>query len=135
MTNTDTETLGQCPNCGGKFEEVRVGIIITIDRCSTCHGLWMDERELEKVLTADHRILQEKRNQTNPSQNQSRKKGKCPRCSGILIQLTNLRANVKTDSCPICYGVFLDRDELDAFDHPSLAGQVGQLLRKLIGRH
>lgn len=134
MIDTDTETLGQCPNCGGKFEAVRVGNI-AIDRCATCSGLWMDERELEKVLIADHRALQEKRDQTNPSLNQSRKKGKCPHCSGILIQLTNLRANVKTDSCPICYGVFLDRGELDAFDHPSLTGQVGQLLRKLIGRH
>jgi Zn-finger nucleic acid-binding protein len=95
----------------------------------------MDERELEKVLVADHRALKAKRSEATPANSISKMKGKCPRCGGTFIQLTNLRANVKTDSCPVCYGIFLDRGELDAFDHPNLAGQVGQLLRKLVGRH
>lgn len=131
---SETEALGECPNCGGRFESIRVGTVV-IDRCQTCNGLWMDERELEKVLTADHSALKEKREQSQPGLNKSGKKGRCPRCGGTLIVLTNLRANVKTDSCSVCYGVFLDRGELEAFDHPNLAGQVGQLLRKLIGRH
>jgi len=134
MLETDTDKLGPCPNCEGKFSAVQVGVYV-VDRCGTCGGLWMDERELEKVLATDHRALKEKRAETDPGLNPSGKKGKCPRCSGTLIQLTNLRANVKTDSCTTCYGVFLDRGELDAFDHPNLAGQIGQLLRKLIGRH
>ncbi len=128
------ENLGDCPNCSGKFEAVRVGPYM-VDRCATCAGLWLDERELEKILALDHRALKQKRAETSPGLNKSGKKGKCPRCGGTLIQLTNLRANVKTDSCSVCYGLFLDRGELDAFDHPNLAGQVGQLLRKLIGRH
>ena len=134
MTMVDADQLGECPNCGGKFVTVPVGPY-QIDQCSHCNGLWLDEHELEKVLTVDHSALKQKRAETNPGLNASKKKGKCPRCSGTLIQMTNLRADVKTDSCTICYGVFLDRGELDAFDHPNLAGQIGQLLRKLIGRH
>lgn len=134
MSDYDTDRLGPCPDCGGKFEQVRVGDV-TIDRCAACGGLWMDERELQKVLAADHRALTAKRSETTAAANPSGKKGKCPACGGTFIQLTNLRANVKTDSCPVCYGLFLDRGELDAFDHPNLAGQVGQLLRKLVGRH
>lgn len=128
-----SEPLGACPNCEGEFESVRVGPYV-IDRCQSCSGLWLDEHELEKILAIDHRGLTQKRADTDPGLSKS-KKGRCPRCGGILIKLTNMRANVTTDSCTICYGVFLDAGELDAFDHPNLAGQVGQLLRKLIGRH
>jgi len=134
MADIDTDKLGPCPNCGGVFDSVQVGPY-TVDRCSTCAGLWLDERELDRVLTIDHRALKRKRAETNPVTNKSGRKGKCPRCNGTLIRLANLRANVTTDSCSVCYGVFLDADELDAFDHPNLAGRVGQLLRKLIGRH
>jgi Zn-finger nucleic acid-binding protein len=130
----NTETLGECPNCSGKFEAVKVGTY-TIDRCTSCAGLWLDERELEKVLSMDHSALRQKRTETDAGQSESRKKGKCPRCGGTLIQLTNLRANVKTDSCTVCYGVFLDAGELDRFDHPNLAGRIGGLLRRLIGKH
>jgi Zn-finger nucleic acid-binding protein len=45
-----------------------------------------------------------------------------------------LRANVVTDSRPVCHGVFLDAGELAAYDHPSLEGRLGQFLRKLAGR-
>ncbi len=134
MASVDSDTLGPCPNCSGAFETVRVGTYM-VDRCTQCGGLWLDERELEKVLTTDHRALTEKRVATNAATNRSRRLGPCPRCNGTLIQLTNLRANVKTDSCTVCYGVFLDAGELDAFDHPNLSGRIGGLLRKLIGRH
>jgi uncharacterized protein len=134
MTNMDTERLGECPSCGGKFEAVKIGTY-TIDRCMTCAGLWLDERELESVLRLDHRALKQKRAETVAIGDEARKKGKCPRCGGTLIQMTNLRANVKTDSCTVCYGVFLDLGELDRFDHPNLAGRIGGVLRKLIGKH
>jgi Zn-finger nucleic acid-binding protein len=128
-----SESLGPCPACGGAFESVHVGPYV-IDRCGTCRGLWLNEHELEKILAIDHRMLTKKRGDTDPGLARS-KKGKCPRCNGTLIKLANMRANITTDSCTICYGIFLDAGELNAFDHPNLAGQVGQLLRKLIGRH
>jgi len=134
MADIDTDRLGSCPKCGGAFESVRVGPY-TVDRCSMCGGLWLDERELERVLAMDHRALKKKRADTDPGASKSGKMGKCPRCGGTLVKLANLRANVTTDSCSVCYGIFLDADELDAFDHPNLAGRIGQLLRKLIGRH
>lgn len=129
-----TETLGPCPRCGGAFAPLTVGSV-NIDRCAQCQGLWLDERELEKVLTTDHVDL------TNtvkylamghtPSE---RVPGRCPRCQGSLIPLTDLRANVLTDSCSVCYGVFLDADELKAYDHPTLTARVGGFLRGLLGK-
>ena len=134
MSDFDTsDKLGACPNCDGEFSSVQVGPY-TVDQCGSCAGLWLDERELEKILTVDHKALKKKRAETHVGTNKSGKKGKCPRCGGTLIKLTNLRANVNTDSCTVCYGAFLDAGELDAMDHPNLAGAIGGLLRKLIGR-
>ncbi len=125
------EPLGLCPKCGGRFEALSVGVY-TVDRCSTCGGLWLDERELERVLALDHAALK-KQTAPNSAAGASRvKKGKCPRCAGTLLALTDLRADVVTDSCSVCYGIFLDVGELDAYDHPQLVGRIGQFLRKLL---
>ena len=37
-----------CPKCGAKLEEA-VLERVTVDICPGCHGVWMDEGELEKV--------------------------------------------------------------------------------------
>lgn len=134
MSDFDSDQLAPCPNCGGTFEPVRVGPY-TVDRCNRCAGLWLDEHELENILAVDHSALKQHRADAHAAAGRSGGKGKCPRCGGTLIQLTNLRANVTTDSCTVCYGMFLEEGELEAFDHPSLSGRIGQLLRKLIGRH
>ena len=125
--------LNPCPKCGGKFEALTVGVY-TVDRCSTCGGLWLDERELERVLAIDHAALKDQAASVSAAGASSVKKGKCPRCGGTLIALTDLRADAVTDSCSVCYGIFLDVGELDAYDHPQLAGRIGQFLRKLLNR-
>nr|MBI2905257.1 zf-TFIIB domain-containing protein [Chloroflexota bacterium] len=131
--NETSEKLGPCPNCGGAFEQVRVGPYV-VDRCASCAGLWLDEHELERVMAVDHRALKQKRI-TEPPAVRSGGRRSCPSCGGTLIKLANLHANITTDSCSVCYGMFLDAGELEALDHPNLAGRMGQLLRKLVGRH
>jgi Zn-finger nucleic acid-binding protein len=40
-----------CPKCGGTTDAVNYGgdSGIIIDRCTTCHGIWLDASELEKI--------------------------------------------------------------------------------------
>lgn len=40
-----------CPSCGGQTDPVNYagGSGIIIDRCTGCHGVWLDGKELEKV--------------------------------------------------------------------------------------
>lgn len=128
-----SEGLSTCPACGGEFEPVPVGLH-RVERCGTCGGLWLDERSLEQILSIDHRVLTQRNDASHLDTRQS-KKSKCPRCGGTLIKITNLRANVATDSCSVCYGIFLDSGELDAFDHPGLTVRLTQILRRLIGKH
>ena len=37
-----------CPKCGTKLEEA-VLEAVTVDICPGCHGVWLDEGELEKL--------------------------------------------------------------------------------------
>ncbi len=38
-----------CPRCPGKLREENFDEV-TIDRCDTCHGLWLDAGELENIM-------------------------------------------------------------------------------------
>lgn len=41
-----------CPRCQTALEEIdRSGI--TVDRCASCRGIWLDRGELEKVLARE----------------------------------------------------------------------------------
>jgi len=133
MANVTTDPIGACPKCGGTFESLQLGQY-TVERCQACEGLWLDERELGHILEIDHAVLRQTHAAQSTSPLPTGKKGPCPRCSGSLITLHNLQANVMTDSCSVCFGVFLDAGELEAFEHPTLTARVGHALRRLFGR-
>lgn len=38
----------QCPRCPGKLHQETFEDV-TIDRCDTCHGIWLDAGELEQI--------------------------------------------------------------------------------------
>ena len=38
----------RCPKCGAALKEERVDGI-TVDECPDCHGMWLDEGELQKL--------------------------------------------------------------------------------------
>ena len=52
MSDFDTsDKLGACPNCDGEFSSVQVGPY-TVDRCSNCAGLWLDEIYVYEKVTS-----------------------------------------------------------------------------------
>lgn len=52
----DTETKLICPKCGAPMRTyARNGI--TIDQCTTCHGIFLDRGELERLITAESSYL------------------------------------------------------------------------------
>lgn len=50
LVRSSSEKKVKCPICDKKMEKIKVAEKIIIDRCSTGHGLWFDEGELEAVL-------------------------------------------------------------------------------------
>lgn len=52
----DKKTELVCPKCGGSMRTyARNGI--TIDQCTTCHGIFLDRGELERLITAESSYL------------------------------------------------------------------------------
>ena len=52
----------RCPICGKRMEVIRAGPEgkVRIDRCRRYHGLWFDRGELEEILKAFDRDVNEK---------------------------------------------------------------------------
>ena len=42
----------QCPRCPGRLHEDTYDEV-TIERCDTCHGVWLDAGELEHLLSQE----------------------------------------------------------------------------------
>jgi Zn-finger nucleic acid-binding protein len=42
----------RCPKCEGNLEEITFQNVL-IDRCSACHGVWLDAGELERLTTKE----------------------------------------------------------------------------------
>jgi RNA polymerase-binding transcription factor DksA len=38
-----------CPKCGMELKSIRLRDV-TVDRCFSCRGTWLDERELERLV-------------------------------------------------------------------------------------
>lgn len=45
-----------CPKCGMQLEEIQLGDV-RIDKCFGCHGLWLDDGELERISGKDTGFL------------------------------------------------------------------------------
>ena len=45
-----------CPKCGRKLIEISYHKVL-VDKCSGCHGVWLDAGELEKILADRKPIL------------------------------------------------------------------------------
>jgi len=41
-----------CPRCSGKLHETSYDEV-TIDRCDTCQGIWLDAGELENIVSQE----------------------------------------------------------------------------------
>ena len=103
-----------CPKCSMTElrEESSGGVMI--DRCQNCHGIWLDELELERVLEIRPRELLEDDALFQPHTGEPGVRLNCPRCNGTyLIKLASLRPRgTILDSCKVCHGTWLDAGEL-----------------------
>ncbi|MFH1748914.1 MAG: zf-TFIIB domain-containing protein [Planctomycetota bacterium] len=118
-----------CPRCTDveMNEEQIAGV--SLDRCPTCHGLWFDMLELEKLLDANPRPLLKEDARFQKLAKDEPRQLHCPRCRGTYLIKLNSRARPGTivDSCTVCYGTWLDAGELTRLAHADLAGRLRAL--------
>lgn len=117
----------KCPKCSGILRSVTFGKT-EIDRCETCSGIWFDMLEHEELRavegseaidtgTASDEFLDAKEDVM------------CPRDQARMVRMVDpARPHIWIESCPLCYGVFLDAGEFrELKNDPSF---IERLLRR-----
>lgn len=102
-----------CPRCQAALQkELADGV--EVDRCPTCHGMWLDMLELEQLVREQPAALLADDRRFHASPNTADQRLACPNCRGArLIKLNSrLRPGTIIDSCQVCYGNWLDAGEL-----------------------
>ena len=118
-----------CPKCENSELTSQIVARIEVDRCPSCHGIWLDANELEKLIDADPKTLLKEDRKFAACSDDTSQPLKCPRCEGAqLIKLNSLmRPGTILDSCTICYGTWLDAGELTRLAGTDLAGRLRHL--------
>ena len=118
-----------CPKCQSRMETVEYEKV-EIDRCTSCGGLWFDAMEQQdlrnlkgakKIDTGDKKV---------GAKRDKEGKIECPRCRARMIRMVDrTQAHIWFESCPVCYGSFLDAGEFRDLTTHTIA-DVFRRLRK-----
>ncbi|MBN2460035.1 MAG: zf-TFIIB domain-containing protein [Candidatus Cloacimonetes bacterium] len=97
-----------CPRCGKSMITLEIKEV-EIDYCLSCHGIWLDNGELELLLRDAKRkekLLQSFLLTSVPGE----KPLKCPVCHKKMLQV--MVKKVLLDKCRHGHGLWFDNDEL-----------------------
>jgi PAT family beta-lactamase induction signal transducer AmpG len=102
----------RCPKCRSDMEQILIDGT-EIDRCSSCHGLWFDDGELEKLRTREAAAALDIGDiRTGKKQNKI-EHYRCPRCAGSMNRLVDAdQPHIWFEQCDSCRGSFFDAGEL-----------------------
>lgn len=103
----------RCPHDSTRMEKEVVGGI-TIDRCNACGRLWLDDGEMQKLLTSTTSTQTADSGPFGKQSARSALGGRvCPRDGKPLIEVKHpQKQNVLIEVCDGCRGVLLDAGEL-----------------------
>ena len=109
--DTESHSL-KCPKCQHGMHEVTHGDV-TIDRCSTCHGLWFDDGELSKLRNKEAAAALDIGDVTTGKEQNKIENYRCPRCAGPMNRLVDPeQPHIWFEQCGSCRGSFFDAGEM-----------------------
>ncbi len=114
-----------CPRCMAMMDP-QPAAGISVDRCRSCGGMWLDSLELEKVVAAKGtgRTIDLGTPHKDP-ESMSVLPLKCPRDRSPLIIMTGQdQSHIKYDACTVCGGAFFDAGELKDLSEVSLVERL-----------
>jgi Zn-finger nucleic acid-binding protein len=86
---------------------------VTLERCSSCSGIWFDARELRQLLAEDAQHVASLRRGAVKEELAGRK-GFCPRDGSELLRVySSIDRSVILDACGDCRGIWLDSGEFE----------------------
>ena len=126
-----------CPVCNTEMLILEFNKI-EIDFCSLCGGVWLDEGELELLISPDNSnyaavsgIISDLKK--NVSAGGSRK---CPVCRKKMVPVElSTKPPVEIDKCPRSHGLWFDKGELEQIMASSGAnGKLADFLKSVFRR-
>ncbi len=108
----------KCPKCAAQLSPLPAADI-TLDKCHSCDGIWLDYGELKKLRESGAQGIEldleaQFGSPEAPMQNLDGYL-RCPCCqdSGLRSIYVSYIKPVRVDRCPSCYGMWLEKNELD----------------------
>lgn len=119
-----TPRVLQCPRDGATLVATKYEGDVTVDRCPTCGGIWLDQGELEQVQQLVEKVHPEtmtRLQMLNASINLAQQKQlpaiACPVCTKTMFRKEYAHCSqILIDGCPEGHGMWLDRGELEALE-------------------
>lgn len=103
----------KCPKCNTETLNEFIVQGVSVDRCSSCAGIWFDVQELSELLAEDARYVASLR-WGSISDEAGGQKGFCPRDASTLLRVYSaIDRSVILDACGVCRGIWLDGGEFD----------------------
>ncbi|MCS5632524.1 MAG: zf-TFIIB domain-containing protein [Pirellulaceae bacterium] len=108
----------KCPKCAALLSPLPAADV-TLDKCHSCDGIWLDYSELKKLRESGAQGIEQDLEEQfgNPAAPMQNLDGylRCPSCedSGLRSIYVSYIKPVRVDRCPSCYGMWLEKNELD----------------------
>lgn len=122
----------KCPRCQNTDLAEASFESVSVERCPGCHGLWLEDLELETLISRrPKRLIQDDRAHARSyGDDGGKQRLNCPRCKGTYLIKLNCRHRPGTivDSCTVCYGTWLDAGELTKLTRRGVFGWLRGLL-------
>ena len=115
----------KCPKDGSQLARCLYEADIEVDECPKCHGIWLDEGELERIQRSTEKDYSEELkgipNTVARAYAMARAKAEgewgCPTCERTLARREyGYCSQIMIDVCPTCRGVWLDKGEIQALE-------------------
>ena len=110
----------KCPKCNIPLEQLHYEGV-EIDRCSECQSVWLDEGELERIISTEEETFSPEMIQKTvastkagvPLQEQ-KNHVPCPKCQAPMKSFNYAyESGVVLDRCPKNHGLWFDGEELE----------------------
>jgi Zn-finger nucleic acid-binding protein len=119
-----------CPKCNSPFEQVTFQDI-TVDRCTSCHGLWfdlMEHRHLRKLAGSEAIDTGDPKRGTASNR---QTKIDCPKCKSPMSHMRDTdRRDIEYEYCSVCNGLFFDAGEFARYKETSFLGSLRSMFGK-----
>lgn len=123
-----------CPRCRSELAETPCGGV-RVDRCASCGGAWLDFEEIDRAISEIPRSELARSIPEGAAEHpDGAPPGKCPCCGGNLVRVRDMEhGHARFDTCMVCFGRWIDGDELAKLAGGDLVSKFRDLFRRLFG--